>query len=145
MGRFTEPLAAMESRFKTLVEDVLSIPVQYQNAPQIDKPIDSEWLRFSILTGASVLSAFGGGSLKEYEQVGVMSASIFTPTGYGSAIADNISDTIDEAFRGATLSLTAQYVYFDVPSRITIGVSDEWHQVNVDTTYRIKSQVERAS
>jgi hypothetical protein len=117
----------IRSRFSTLVEDTQSIPVQYDNAPDVI-PGDALWARCSIVQGDSFRVSIGTVTADRYRSVGVMVASIFSPMDQGDSASLGLAQVVRDAF----ISVTDGGVTFKTPSIASIGKSGtKWWQVNV--------------
>jgi hypothetical protein len=115
---------AVRTRFGTEVEDALSIPVQYDNAP-FSKPADSTWIRLSVLPELAFQAEAGSGKRFHIPLRAV--AQIFVPIETGDQVALELADSITSSFRATT----ASNVTYRTPSVTNVGRVDRWHQVNV--------------
>ena len=104
--------ATLRTQLQTQVGDVLSLPILFDNAPEVDT--SDAWLRCAIITGTTVRTGSG-----ESRTAGIVDVSIFTPLGEG----DNQGVTIAEAVVQAFLPSTVQGVKFLLPSASSIGSS----------------------
>lgn len=116
---------AINTRFGTQVEDVLSIPVAYDNMPFDNPPADSEWIRFTILTGHARVAEYG--LTNRYRRVGVFKAIVHTPVETGLQTAAQHADVIVTAFR----AVTADGVRYKDPDVKQEGRSGNWWRVTV--------------
>ena len=136
------PVGTYEGLFNTIrekfgvdVEDVLSLPVQYDNQPPIDSPGRNAWAAFSIFPGEAEQAELGVSPVT-FRQFGFARVIISTPAsddvegGEGPALA--IADAIMDAFR----STIATDVRYQVPSMTRRGRVDNWWRVEVDLPFR---------
>ncbi len=115
---------AIRTKFGTDVEDALSLPVQYDNAP-FTQPADSAWIRLSILPERAFMAEIG--TTKRFHIPVLSVASIFTPVETGDQPALSIADSITAAFRATTEG----GITYRTPYVTNVGRSDKWHQINV--------------
>jgi len=119
----------IRSRFKTLVEDVESVVVVYDNDPT-EPPDDDVWVRFTVLDG-NTQQAEMGGAQTTYRTPGLATAQVFIPMNAGDKAGRELADVIVEAFRAVTVSgLT-----FRAPAVVPVGASGKWWQLNVNCTF----------
>jgi len=117
--------------FGDQVEDVLSIPTQYDDAP-FDQPDAARWVRFTIVEGGAIVAEKRGNN-QAHRKTGLAIAQVFVPLGTGDGVALGTADTIADAFR----SVTVDGISFRTPTLKTIGEGREgkWWQVNVSCPF----------
>ena len=121
---------AVRSRFKTLVADVESVSVAYDNAP-FTRPEGEMWVRLAVLPGEDQQITMGGSTVT-YRMVGVALASIFCPIETGDKAAVELARVIQTTFR----RVTASGVEFRSPSITRIGRVGNEYQINVSCPFR---------
>lgn len=107
-----------------------SVPVAYPNR-QFTPPDNAEWVRLSIVEGASALAALGGAGGNLYRDSGVVVAQIFVPAAAGDGLAYGIADEIAAIFRATVVS----GVRFRTPSTAPVGPDGPWYQRNVSVPF----------
>jgi hypothetical protein len=130
MPTFNALADAINSRFKTLVADVVPVPTMYENFP-FTPPNDSVWASLKINLGQAIQVSSGGNNSNRYRVVGVAVASIFVPIESGSDTALTVADVVVSAFRATS---TTDVVY-RTPSVESIGTSGKWWQFNVNIPF----------
>ena len=117
--------------FKTAWEAVgpsQGVSVLYADVAQ-DVPTSGSWARFTMkhsIGGQATLSGETG--LRTFRRTGVISVQIFTPTGDGNVLADQLADIAKNAFEGK--ASPGQVWFRDVTSN-EIGQDGVWFQTNV--------------
>lgn len=124
---------AIRTRFRDQVETPQSLAgkVQYDNV-ELEKPQDTEWIRFTVLQGASLAASIGS---KRFRNTGVAIAQVFTPVGKGDKDAVSLADVVRGQFRAVTVSGVGVSVTFRTPSLTRVGRDGKWHQINVSCPF----------
>ncbi len=121
----------IRSRFKTLIAEVQSLPIQYDNQ-DFKIPDNRLWARCNIKFGESRQVSIGGGaSGNRFRHVGLLMVQLFQPLDRGDKAALALADGIAGTFRGVTVS----GVTFRTPSVQNVGRVNGWWQVNVDCPF----------
>lgn len=119
----------ISTRFKDLVEKVVAIPAQYDNAPFIP-PENSRWMTCDVIHHDHEQVTLGEPGSRVFRYWGLLSSRLFAPieTGDGDLLA--IADVIATAFKGVTVDgITYRTVTIPGPgSRTPDG---KWWQVTV--------------
>ena len=111
---FEAMMNVIRGRFKSQIEDIESVPTQYDNAP-FTRPTTGLWIRLSIVNGES--NQVDLGNVKTFRGVGLMVASIFAPIHTGDKASLALADKIATSFR----SLNIFGVRFRTPSINNVG------------------------
>lgn len=130
---------ALRARFGTQVEDVLSIPVLYDNSPPFESdenpssppnPQTDVWARFTVLPGETVIAETAG-TLNTFRTSGVVQVQLYGPLGIGDDALLSAVDTVVDAFRVVSVS------EFTLRSpSITAGRRDgDWHRIDVSAPF----------
>jgi len=115
-------LAAVRSRYATLVEGVHSVPTLHDNEGEA-MPDSSAWVRFSLELDRSFQMDFGGAE-QSRRLLGQATAAIYLPFGVGDGEAWELADIINDAFRGQAAD---GVIYSPPPYPIRRGlVDDRW-------------------
>ena len=125
---------SVRSRFNTLFGrsgSVSNNTVLYDNDPA-KPPSDSQWIHFSINTGAT--EVIGAGADAWARTVGTATAMIFSPLGLGNKAPLELADTIVQKFR----AITDTGVVYETPSLLTVGRRNQWWQTNCNIRYRLE-------
>ena len=120
---FNNERLAIENRFKDRWVDT---DIAWENIA-FDMPNNDEWVRLTILNGASGYRAING--LKRHTAIIVV--QIFTPIDSGTSTIRKYADMVTSIFDGQKFS----DVVCDVASIETVGADDTFHQVNVTIPY----------
>ena len=104
--------------------------VSYDNAP-FAQP-DTEWVRWTIITGDSVRTEIG--TTTTLRTIGVGIASIFVPREIGMRRALEVADVVRDAFDPRE---TVEGVSYDSPSMENLGRDGEFWSVNVRCPFSI--------
>ena len=120
----------INSRFQTFVETPESVPVQYDNFP-FTRPLDSTWIRFSVLPGESIQISSGGDGSNRFRTAGVAKAMVFVPVESGTNDSLTLVDVINAAFR----AVTDTGVTFRTPSVETIGRNGKWWVTDIEIPF----------
>jgi hypothetical protein len=115
----------VNARFKTEIEDALSVDVAYDNFPY-EPTAGTKWIRFAVLPERAFQAEMGG--TKRWHLPGLAVASIFLPLDTGHKVALEISDSIVTAFRSQTVSA----ITYRTPTVTNIGRTPDgaWHQTD---------------
>ncbi|HZL99391.1 MAG TPA: phage tail terminator-like protein [Planctomycetota bacterium] len=124
---------AVRSRFKTLVEDVVPIPTEYDNHA-FTPPANAPWARWAIQPAVARQLEMGAASARTFRTDGRAVASIFVPEGLGDQAALVVADVVSLAFRAQT----ASGVTYRSPVVKVLGRSGKWWQVNVECPFYIE-------
>lgn len=131
-----DALIAIRGRWKTLVEDAMGLPTQYDGRA-FQEPERSRWCRLSIIPGdtaqvTAVCSPSGG---QQFRTAGIFIASIYFPFGDGDGDQVQLADAVALAFR----AVTSGGVTFRAPSVARVGKAGAWWQVNVTCPWQFDS------
>lgn len=121
----------IRSRFKTLIADVESLTVQYDNQ-DFTPPDNIMWARCNIRFGESRQASTGSPGNNIFRVTGLLIAQIFQPLNLGDKAALELADSIADAFR----AVTASGVVFKTPSVSNIGRDSAWWNVNVNCPFQ---------
>ncbi len=123
MSNYQSQRAALEDYFKSNWETQYpDIPISWVNVELSSK---SEFVRHAILNGDSNLIGLGNVNLHRY--IGVISIGLFLELNKATTKADEISDFIDDLYRGKSISdITCRSVI-----RQDIGTDDTHYRVNL--------------
>lgn len=117
----------IQSRFKTLIEDVFGVYVQYGNKPySLDESTDDlpggVWLRMDILPGASEQVTICLGR-RTWRTVGIVQVMVLGPLDEGEKACLVMADHIKNAFRSTSIT----GVIFQTPYLDRVGrEGDSW-------------------
>jgi len=115
-------LAAVRSRYATLVEGAHAVPTLHDNEGEA-MPDSSAWVRFSLELDRSFQMDFGGAE-QSRRLLGQATAAIYLPFGTGDGEAWELADIINDAFRGQAAD---GVIYSPPPYPIRRGlVDDRW-------------------
>ena len=114
-----------------------TVPVAYDNTA-FDPAVDARdpdgnpapWLRLTVLPGDGFQASLG--IPKVWRSTGIAVVQVFTPTGQGDGLANELADDAASVFRGVSLP----GLIFRAPSLTRIGAEDAWYQINVSTPYQ---------
>ncbi len=138
MGHF-EIASLINTRFKTLIEDVEILPTQYDNVNF--NPPDALWARVNVLEGESIQVDIVGGVDKHRERTpGVLIVQLFQPMNKGEGDIRTMADKIKAAFRAVRVIGTAGVsdLLFRTPTvkRMGTDVKKEQWQLNVSCPFQ---------
>ena len=124
----------IQQRFETEVEDVLAVPVLYDDFA-FAGPQNGAWVRLTIQEGAGVEVDSG----RTYRTVGLATAQVFVPALSGTRTQVRAVDTIATAFRAVSLGGVA----FKTPTVQSVGATQDeaWWQVNVTCPFAFHETV----
>jgi hypothetical protein len=120
---------AVRGRWKTVVQDGLSITTQHDNA-NFTPPVGAAWARLT-LQPASTDQLELGSSQRTFRTVARVVASIFIPLATGDAAALSLADSASASFRAQTVD----GITYLTPSVRAVGRSGEWWQVNLEIPF----------
>ena len=129
---------SVRSRFNTLFGSsgsVSSNAVIYDNDPA-KPPSDSQWIHFSVNTGASEI--VGAGANAWTRTAGIATAMILSPLGVGNKTPLALADTIVQKFR----SITDSGVVYETPFLSSVGRRNQWWQTNCNIRFRLEEVVQ---
>ncbi|MCP3980750.1 MAG: hypothetical protein GY716_15720 [bacterium] len=139
MANFETLYNALRTRFKTSVEDVVPLAVQYDNDPPFgtsgsnyseQDPQEDVWCRFAIVPGSSGMVDTAG-TVHTFRTQGLCRVSVYGPINRGDRAVLVVVDTINEAFRAAQ---TIDYVV-EVPD-VSQGRRDgPWWRMDLDCPF----------
>ena len=108
-----------------------SVQVFYDNAgDDVIPPQNQEWVRFTILSGASQQVAMG--NTRRWRRAGSVVVQIFVPAASGTGLAAELGDSVRDALEGIQLS----GVIFRATSLNRVGIDGAWLQYNASTPYQ---------
>lgn len=111
----------IRSRFKTLVQDAIPVPVQYANRTNVN-PHGTAWIDCGVMhEDTELLTA--GGTTNRYRLFGHIKATIHVPLNLGDKEARDISSVLYTSFQGKT----ASSVVYRTPSLGKLERTDKWH------------------
>jgi hypothetical protein len=120
---FASERSVIESRFK---DNWNTTDIAWSNT-SFDIPSNDEWVKFTILNGATIYRSLDGGK----RHTGVIVVQIFVPVNTGTNTARVYSDTIASIFDSQSFN----DVVCDTASIYTIGETGKWHQMNVEVPF----------
>lgn len=104
-------------------------PVIYDNVAGEHPANGDPWLRVKVTHTAGAQATIGGSpGNKRFRNVGLFTAELFTPTGSGSAGADQYIQVLKATFQGNRTRGDGAFFY-NVRSK-EIGQNDNWFQTN---------------
>jgi len=124
-----ELVNTVQSRMKTLVQDVLNIAGTFDNV-EIDPPDGEPMFEAHVLLGERTLAQLG--NPRTFRTTGSLMVNIYAPVGEGSASTGAIVNKIDEVFRGVTVDA----VVYLVPQIQRLGRQGTRHVTNVSCPFR---------
>lgn len=106
-----------------------TLPVLYPDVSQ-EIPASSAWARVTVahnVGGQATLANESG--QRRFRHVGIVTVQIFTPTGDGQVLSDQLITIVKDAFEGVTT--TPGRVIFRRTRVNEVGQEGQWFQVNV--------------
>lgn len=109
-----------------------SVPIAWDGVPfdpETDVPAGASWVRISVLPGDRRRVTLG--PTPRRRRVGIISVQTFSPLGDGLLDATAISDDVEAAFDGATISGLRLFA----PRTERVGPAGGWYQMNTLTPF----------
>ena len=122
------------TRFKTLVKDVESIQVLYDNQRDFTPPKEL-WCRVNILFGEGNQASLGAPSSRLYRNTGILIIQVFDTIGNGTGSMFDLVDKINTAFRGVSVGA----LLFRTPGISSSRREGDYWQINVDCPFVFES------
>lgn len=119
----------VQTRFRTEISDVFSIPTVFDNVDEPEVPGGGQWIRFSVRLGRA-LRVERPSLLRT---PGVAFAQVFVPYDEGEQPALALADKIVGRFR----SVVDQGVVFLTPTLSSVGRQGPWWQLNVQLPFEV--------
>lgn len=132
---FADQLNAINARFDTIALACNFFDpkiIQYDNAPEIEKPNKKCWVRFTVNPGEARLAAIGCPQ-QRIRVPGVATAQLFSPLDIGANALNQLAENIATGF--TTVTIPTVFIKFRVPSIVRVGRDGAWWQLNVNCPF----------
>ena len=122
---------SIRCKFGAEIEDVLPIPVHYDNMPENQpRGVHNGWVRLKVLPESS-RQVDVGGTKRRFRVRGVAIALVHFPIETGDGSSLEVADAIVDAFRGVTF----QGVTFQTPLVRNLGRKDDEWQTEISCPF----------
>lgn len=131
MGTHTELTNSIQSRWKTLVEDAMSVPTKYPNVVWVPPDTGEVWADITITVAASDQIDLGTED-RTVRHVGFGNVNLYFQQGGTSTAPQELVDQIVPLFRMLTVTTESELgIVFRVPRVAVIGDYQQWYVINL--------------